>query len=857
MALLDFLHECRWAGKIPTFIRNQISIKVDLPNHDKKRLYGIFDSMLNREINKVTKDLKLYFLNYNDNITKIPQCARIHFRNIVHQSRLLKEKTLIKKFFALKVMKPKKTIDFVSQDNSIVMNEVCKLDDMKIDTKTENLLKHGQNFAPNQSILTRSEKVQVIVNVDKLVQRLQKRHISEPLPLTTTSTTSVKDLMSQKAIKAFDPRFFPARMPLNVEENMHVSETHKFKIEVLSALGVKDNDQNKIAIECYNNCLQPKNDKAQSSNLAICATDKSGSFVIANKNTIVSKTLTFLANDDAFEQVEIDPIKVANQLAKRFKDLDLDQQLNDFLIRILTPKSHSFGNLKPLMKDHKVDLPVRPVINLVDTPLEAVDFFLSLIVKQIIPFIDTHLGNTNDFIDSLRFTFPNNKFPPGVMAVKLDVESMFTTLPRRELRSVLKKVLTKFQTKICLYNLSVEKILLLFDLWLDAMYFQFGDKWFRQVKGVPMGGHSSTHIASIFMFFYIEKSIFKKTEPDRIKMWRRYVDDIFMAWKGDMQSVIHWQQTIANSIHPSIKFKLENVDNPNNPSLQLLPYLDTQLRLCLDSGAYQLIFYEKPMAQKHFIVATSHHPRNTLFNILSNHLSRMLRYSEKTLWISIIAKFKNKARNSGYHTSLINRVISYTKKKLQEPDRLDKNDEFTIRMSLPFLGERIKRIVSTATHRLATVFNTKIQIAWSSRTLKQIQTTKRFAPKGCTKLNKNECYGCLCGALHGECQDRSVVYILICNVCGALYVGCTDRPFCIRIREHWSNAQHARLDEAFGAHFAQSSHSKFNFSHPPFTARIIFKCRKPYDLYTTEAFFIDQLQPTILKPAKQSKQIRQ
>ena len=102
-------------------------------------------------------------------------------------------------------------------------------------------------------------------------------------------------------------------------------------------------------------------------------------------------------------------------------------------------------------------------------------------------------------------------------------------------------------------------------MYLDNIYTQFKNQFYKQIFGVPMGSPISVTIANLVMETVETKAL--KTFQNPPIMWKRYVDDTFVVIKKNNLETFHEH---LNNIEASITFTLETESNNSLPFLDVL-----------------------------------------------------------------------------------------------------------------------------------------------------------------------------------------------------------------------------------------------------------------------------------------------
>ncbi|XP_068242406.1 uncharacterized protein [Palaemon carinicauda] len=282
--------------------------------------------------------------------------------------------------------------------------------------------------------------------------------------------------------------------------------------------------------------------------------DKGDATVVMDTEDYISKVNSLLGDTNTYEIVSSPPTVTKLQqnfnrsLGKIAKSIPDPQQRATVLSKI-SSKNPSFPYFYGIPKVHKPGCPVRPIVATCNSPQDNLAEWLALILGGFIGKIsDSHLIHSYDFIDRI-----GNNFDTDCRMVSLDVTALFTNVP---LEYVLDNLRAKIFEEQLHIPIPLEPFLALVRLCVSTNLFYFNYICYRQLFGVSMGSKLSPILSNLCMEF-VEKSILEHCDP-HIKplVWVRYVDDIFILFKGDDARL---QQLVdrANSIVPSIKFTVE------------------------------------------------------------------------------------------------------------------------------------------------------------------------------------------------------------------------------------------------------------------------------------------------------------
>ena len=334
--------------------------------------------------------------------------------------------------------------------------------------------------------------------------------------------------------------------------------------------------------------------------------------------------------------------------------------------------------MRALPKDHKEGmLKARPVVAAVDAPATRLSRYLAGILFPLIrEFIPTHISSTEEFLHRIRSVdWSVNRF------ASLDIVNLFGSIPVQDntfpgaVTSVT-NFIEQHKANTPLNEIHHQDIKRLLELCLTSdNIFSRGDAY-KQKTGVQMGNNLSCARAIVFMYD-IERQILNQFGT-HIKLWLRFIDDIFLVYEG-----VPSEQLLAacNDIHPNIIFTIEE---PVNNSI---PFLD--VRVTIREGILSHELYSKPSHSGATIPWCSHHSRSLLFNILKNELRRATRNGSGPAEVDRGRRLiTQRYAGNGYPSRTIQRAIY----EVDHPPRKDLEKK-TARefLCLPYIGEKNAR----------------------------------------------------------------------------------------------------------------------------------------------------------------------
>ena len=486
--------------------------------------------------------------------------------------------------------------------------------------------------------------------------------------------------------------------------------------------------------------------------LHITKADKSNAIVIMNKVDYLEKMENLLSDTETYENLTSNPLENVNSnFNKKIKNI---LRGNDTLIKQLTVSSATLPYMYGLIKTHKQNNPVRPIISSVGSISYRLSKYLVKLLSPLLGNIsNSNIKNNVDLVDKLNNLNLNFSFK----IVSFDVTSLFTKVPVDDLLDFLKEEL---ESK----NLPLPAITVieLIKLCIKDSKFIFNGKFYSQKFGMAMGNPLSPLLSNLYMEFF-ETKILNNILPANA-VWFRYVDDILCVWPEteDINRFLHE----LNNLVPSIKFTLEIESNG------VLPFLDVNLHRI--NNSFKFSIYRKPTNVCSYVHYYSSHPNKVKLSVFSSMFLRALRICSPEFMDEEVSKIYNIAFNLKYPKSTIDKSFSLAKRSFY-------NNEIKVPYScknllvLPF-NEKFNNITTL-------LGNLNINVAFkNNNTLK-------------TKLIKNS-----------PCESNGCVYKIPCKECDKVYVGQTGKDLPIRIKQHKYSVRTGQESNALFIHMRDENH---------------------------------------------------
>jgi hypothetical protein len=158
---------------------------------------------------------------------------------------------------------------------------------------------------------------------------------------------------------------------------------------------------------------------------------------------------------------------------------------------------------------------------------------------------------------------------------------MYTNIPRKDIINIISNILdnnVEIQSNICKVIIYILKIV------MEQNYFQFDQKYYKQMRGLAMGAPTSAILAEIFIQ-HLEHKYINPILNTQVIAYYRYIDDMFIIYNKKKTNI---EETLKdfNNIQPSIKFTIEKEKQ------RKIIYLDITIHR--RNNQFELSIYRKP-----------------------------------------------------------------------------------------------------------------------------------------------------------------------------------------------------------------------------------------------------------------------
>nr|CAH8870068.1 unnamed protein product [Trichobilharzia regenti] len=489
-----------------------------------------------------------------------------------------------------------------------------------------------------------------------------------------------------------------------------------------------------------------------------------------NKTEYIDKMNGILSDHRKFQKITscVDPTeKVEKQLIESLKRLKQQSSIIDGLYESLKPTGTVTPRLYGLPKVHKIGLPLRPVLDMCNSPYHATAKWLVKLLKPLHNEVVKHSVNGSfEFVEKIRDLNVRDKF-----MISFDVSSLFTNVPLIETVDFICEEITTRNIDIGISVTTLKELILRCTM---NVHFLFNKEYYRQIDGVAMGSPLGPILADFFLA-KLENGPLKGVIND-MDFYCRYMDDTFVVMKDENDAMNILDK--FNDAHSAINFTIEKESNDS------ISFLDVFM-VRREDGTLRRSVYRKPTTTgqyTHFLSFVPLKYKRNLVKCLA-HRARLI-CSDDCLneELKIIREL---LRKNGYPDKFIEKNINSAPRRVSMAT-VPKKPMF---IKLQFLGDNISELI---TQRLK---NAVKRTYYAAEVRCLFTTTPILCSRNKDKLPKFASSMC--------------IYQFDCS-CGASYIGRTIRQVHRRISEHhptWlSKGQKRSIRSSILAHLVDTEH---------------------------------------------------
>ncbi len=365
-------------------------------------------------------------------------------------------------------------------------------------------------------------------------------------------------------------------------------------------------------LNCPSKALREVEALASDENFVFLEADKGAGLILMKREEYREKIYRDVLNDRVtYEELKSDP---SEQLEKDFKQLLSDLKREEVLIpqeeqKIVRDKPR-LPRMFGLPKLHKPGHPMRPVVSCVNSVLDKSGNLIDNVVKPVVASGWQYLQDSTHvlkYVEERKAELRREGFQESqIYLVSFDVESFYPSVPHE--RAV--EAFQRAKKDLKVEEEQAESISRILKLHLSNAFFSFGDKFFRQKTGLPIGSSIGGPIACLALALAEDQLLerLKRTNPKLatiFKYYRRYLDDSLLMFgcmsPSEAKDIAQTILELLNEMDRAFRFTTTG-------ATQDLVVLD--IRIVVEHGRLVTKNYQKPTDKRTLLNSTSDHPQH-------------------------------------------------------------------------------------------------------------------------------------------------------------------------------------------------------------------------------------------------------
>ena len=552
--------------------------------------------------------------------------------------------------------------------------------------------------------------------------------------------------------------------------------------------------------------------------IVITRPDKGKGVVVLKRSDYVEKMMSVLSQKDKFEKLgDVETCDRTLQqeralqafLLKAYKKKDLSKEVYDRIRPVGSCRPRMYG----LPKLHKVGIPIRPILSMVNAPQhQMAKWLVEILLPVVAKFGERTIKAIFEFCEDIE-QFSSENDIERTFTCSFDIVSLFTNVPLQETINIVLDALYR-DPDIPTPSQPEDLIRLMLVKATSDVEFSFNGVMYRQVDGIAMGSPLGPILANIFVGFQ-EARI---AEEDWPLLYRRFVDDAFSVFPCD-DLAKNFFETL-NALHPALCFTMETEDESR------LPFMDVLVQR--RNGNLVRSVFRKPTFTGLYTRWDSFSPTHQKIALIRSLVSRAQKICSESMLQEELDTLRNLFLENGYPVDVVERFLRIERKPRAQTMT---DDGKTACVRLPWIGQKSRRF-------RAEIFESTAKAYPRVKAVVIFTTVKAFSGRVKDDLPTT--------------SQSSVIYEYTCR-CNRAYVGKTTQHLGERIKQHIPDRLFVNLrgkpavatagDSAITRHLRESEDCLHLDRRNSF--KIIAKARHSQHLDVLEALYIRNRSPEL------------
>ena len=256
------------------------------------------------------------------------------------------------------------------------------------------------------------------------------------------------------------------------------------------------------------------------------------------------------------------------------------------------------------------------------------------------------------------------------MLFSIDVKALYPSVKLEHLKTALLYCFNKCTD----WSDEIISILISIIIYtLENQQIKWNNSYWMLNQGIPTGGKHCVPLANIFLSFILTKlmendTVFKADFENNVKIWKRFIDDIFGLFLGSHRLFTKFYKKIVD------QFKKYDLDITNETSDQSIVVLD--IKVFKAENQLHTIEHRKETSSNSYLRMGSAHPNYTFKGIVKSQMYRLRKLcSRDTDFDTAITGLRKRCLNSGYDIKMIDEILGSAKDLRRDISTTHRRDE--------------------------------------------------------------------------------------------------------------------------------------------------------------------------------------
>ncbi|KAA3677925.1 uncharacterized protein DEA37_0007683 [Paragonimus westermani] len=512
-------------------------------------------------------------------------------------------------------------------------------------------------------------------NPERYVHNFTTMHLSKPL--LEVLSLGPKFCCPRNKLKQLDLEVQFENLYSQVESLVPSSElnTEHFKTTLVNTSYQYLNAKPHLSSILTRRHFQELDDLRRNNDILLSKPDKGAGIVLMDKLTYMQKMTNILSDSSKFssplnEKDKTDAIE--KSISRTVRKLKQQGLIDSATFERIRPTGTIIPRLYGLPKVHKEGWPLRPILDMCNSPYHSMAQWLTELLEPVRKDIAVHsLKDTFEFVDSIRSLNVENK-----KIFSLDVCSLFTNVPLVETVDYLCGYIRSEGLNVGLPEDALKQLILTCT---QNVQFQIDGKRYRQKDGVAMGSPLGPLLADIFMAM-LERTTLRGI-IDNSALYKRYMDDIICVVDETMDLNCLFAE--ANKAHPNLNFTLEAEKD------RQISFLDVALNRRTD-GSLQRGIHRKGTWNGQYTHFFSYVPLRQKRNLVRSLTHRAMRICTDDMIETEMVFLRRILAENAYPVQFVDKYMELTEPK----NKLLSAEKNSVCMTLAYKGEALADLVT-------------------------------------------------------------------------------------------------------------------------------------------------------------------